>query len=316
MSDIKQIGELLPNSDGGNVIPFPTLAEMKGCEACKGEGYVIDMERRAATVCDCNLGQYLGMLYDCAVCEDKHIIQGRKGDEMVIAGCPFCDGGRQYNVLKGQKRFSGAGIPSAYAEMTFTSFWDLPPEKRHGKQIAALMCEYMALNLGRKFAPIEAAGSIAPHLPDEPRLANIMLRGDYGLGKTGLLAATANALMDGGYSVLYIRASSLIREITDTYGERGVTATQKIRAVENYDVVLVDDFNLVQPTRHSQQVAEDIVRTIHGTNRYWVATTNLTLDEFEAMWGPRTSEIMRMGHWVRLQGDVLRTRIHSEVGGV
>ncbi|KRN94646.1 primosomal protein DnaI [Pediococcus stilesii] len=79
---------------------------------------------------------------------------------------------------------------------------------------------------------------------DDPRgfHKGVYLTGSFGVGKTYLMGAMANALADqGGYSTTIIHFPSLAVELKNAIGEQNTTIQDKIDAVKKAPILVIDD---------------------------------------------------------------------------
>lgn len=69
----------------------------------------------------------------------------------------------------------------------------------------------------------------------------VYLTGSFGVGKTYLMGAMANALADQGYSTTIIHFPSLAVELKNSIGEKGNAIQDKIDAVKRAPILVMDD---------------------------------------------------------------------------
>jgi hypothetical protein len=75
----------------------------------------------------------------------------------------------------------------------------------------------------------------------------------------------------------------------------------------------VDEFNLKNYTRDRLEIFEDVMRARDKAGLPFMATTNLSLDQFTANWEPQIADVIAKAHWVRMGGVKLRLTSTSEV---
>lgn len=149
---------------------------------------------------------------------------------------------------------------------------------------------------------------------DEITRNSIIFQGDYGLGKTGLSVAIAQALIEAGDAPLWIRWQDFLDEIKDSFGRGQAwkdahddTTEDRIRAVERASVLIVDDLNLELIGNWRKEMAERIFRYRSRKGLPTIVTCNSTREELEKEWGRRAMEpLFEMAHYVRMGGPLLR----------
>lgn len=243
---------------------------------------------------------------------------------------PDCKEGNRLRQLSHKRKFQSAGIPVRYQDLTFSSFQQVMKSYDHdGKQLAYGATSLFAKHPDHMFTLREAALYVDQEWfqPLHDYQTNILvLSGDVGQGKTGLMIAAANALMERGKAVLYIRVQDLIAEIQGTYrqdthatrhGDADATpdnTSEKYYTIITSPVLAMDEFNLENYTPDRLEIIEKIVRGRHSRNLPMIATTNLNLADFQVKWGKRIGDIMASGHWVTVSGVKLRQTTQQEVG--
>jgi DNA replication protein DnaC len=134
----------------------------------------------------------------------------------------------------------------------------------------------------------------------------LVLHGPVGIGKTGLIVATAHSLMEQGNAVC-------------TSGRRPVRRTQaqfrqpdRLPSIQRSDCsgspyLILDEFNVSQITDWRLDVMESIIRHRYGNGLPILATCNVDQKQFRDMWGIRTADaLFAMAHWVYMSGTKLR----------
>lgn len=276
------------------------------CEACQDRGVI----RYAVPVTDPRFGR----LYPCTA-----------------PGCPT----RAQRDMERAERFAAAAEWEAdYAGWTFDTFAEtltarfeaaqLAPEVRakgafyqkHGAYAAA---RYFAEHAGAVFSLGEATVSVwRAKYPgaNADRVSNsVALRGDVGLGKTGLAVAAVNLLRANGQAVVFTRVQSIIRRIQDTYGD---AATERLDDVLSFyasaPVLVIDEFGLERYADDRLEKLEEIIRGRDRKGLPLMITTNLSLDDLYRLWKPRIADVVAKAHWVAIGGLKLRdTSTREEV---
>jgi DNA replication protein DnaC len=143
---------------------------------------------------------------------------------------------------------------------------------------------------------------------------SIIFQGDYGLGKTGLSVAIAQALIEAGDAPLWIRWQDFLDELKDHMGRsdhwqsaHNDTYEDRVRTVERAKVLIIDDLNLEIIGNWRQEMAERIFRYRSRKALPTIVTCNSTREELEKEWGRRAMEpLFEMAHYVRMGGPLLR----------
>lgn len=112
----------------------------------------------------------------------------------------------------------------------------------------------------------------------------VLIFGETGNGKTHITAAGANALMDQGYSVVFMTEGDLLDRFNSTKNFRNKeTFGEIMRACIDADLLVWDDFMSSQ--RLSPDEKDWIFQIFNGrerANRPIWATSNITPEEFES----------------------------------
>lgn len=113
--------------------------------------------------------------------------------------------------------------------------------------------------------------------------------GDTGSGKTFLAGCIANALIEQGYSVLYITAGKLFELMENKkYGRsRDISDDELIETAYSCDLLVLDDLGAEFPSKLRQAFAYDILNERLLAGRKMVINTNLNLDELSKEYSQR-----------------------------
>ena len=84
------------------------------------------------------------------------------------------------------------------------------------------------------------------------RAENILAFGLPGRGKTHVLCAIAQELVQRGYSVLFIEAYKLVQRLLKSKHE--LTLERDLKRLDRFDVVLVDDIGYIKQNREEMEV--------------------------------------------------------------
>lgn len=251
---------------------------------------------------------------------------------------PGCTKRIQHQRERAKKLMRAAAIPESYLSYSFATWTDqLPATARAGKEIALAVGQFVATRPTSAFLLTEAlTGSGIPYKLHEADInsdreddwyerltignrvirnsygSSLVLSGDYGTGKTGLTVAIANALIEQGLAVVYIRLPNWIKEIQATYGAGdGDDLLARLTApMRDADVVIVDECNVEDITPHKRTLLADYIiqpRWERRPGKPIILTTNLTAAEFEQQWGGLiATRVFEIAHWINLSGMRLR----------
>lgn len=133
---------------------------------------------------------------------------------------------------------------------------------------------------------------------------SIYMSGSYGIGKTHLAYATAEAVKDKGFTVVFISVPKLWRKVKSTYNdESNVTEDQLFSLLEDVDLLVLDDLGAERNTDWNGERLFDLIDSRVGKNN--IITSNLSANELMARYGEREgSRILdEETHVVEINGD-------------
>ena len=151
---------------------------------------------------------------------------------------------------------------------------------------------------------------------DQRLSQSVILTGDVGLGKTGLAVAAVNQLRSQSQSVIFIRVQELIRRLQETYNRdwQGETADTRSRFYASVPYLVIDEFGMKNFSTDRLELIENIIRERDRRGLPFMATTNLSKDEFYSGWQPQIADIVAKAHWVQIGGVKLRqTAVKTEM---
>lgn len=213
---------------------------------------------------------YLTPVYRCPICKDT----GRTG-ELVKEPCACLKKAYQ------QKLREKIGLDSGRNE-TFASF-DLnvfPEEKIQGQNFSQRDLMQLHLATCRKWAD---------EYPDSP-YRNLVLTGSTGLGKTFLLHAMAERLIERDINVLLISAYRMLEILRKSYFENDQGSAELMDA----DVLMIDDLGS-EPMMQNVTVEQlfYLLNERQNRNLATVISTNLDMARFRERYTERIASRLR-----------------------
>lgn len=141
---------------------------------------------------------------------------------------------------------------------------------------SAIPSEYAVFTLDNYPGDPAALAQVRDWLPTDRWL---ILRGEYGGGKTSLLTSILRERAAEGRSILFVNAPALFRRVRSTYGNSGdgPTEGEVIRSLVEADVLGVDDLGSERMTEWATELFYDVVNQRYSEGRPMVVTTNLPL---------------------------------------
>lgn len=233
---------------------------------------------------------------------------------MVQAGYPLaqcdvceCENGKAIrrmweveNADRQQKRlndlFRGAGIPAHFRGFTIDTMVE-----RAGKdpgKTAAIDAVIEFVNQG-----------VVLDRSNKRYKPGIILSGQFGVGKTGILTPALNRLVADGKSGLWIEVYDFLSAVQAGYASGDSDA--KLTAAKEADVVLLDDLGDVdrdrEETEDRRRIVYQLINHRHNEGLPMLITTNCSAPQLAHQFGARTVErIMESCAWVSMGGKNLR----------
>lgn len=121
---------------------------------------------------------------------------------------------------------------------------------------------------------------------------SLLLKGPYGTGKSHLAYSAARALLDAGYSALYLSVPKLLTKIKETYnGSVAFSEAQLLEYVESVDLLVLDDLGAEYTNirnGNDNWVWSKLFEVVDGrAGKPTIYTTNLSSAELEQKVGTR-----------------------------
>ena len=191
--------------------------------------------------------------------------------------------------------FANAGIPPRYQDLTIDTLVAQAGDDPAKKAAIAAAAEFV--DNGYCIDPV-----------DGRKRAGIILTGDYGVGKTGLLTPVLRAYLEQGQSGMWVESLDFLREIQRGYGDGSSDA--KLDVVRTAGIILLDDLGAgaaATETDDKQRIIYDLIKHRHYHMLPTLITTNLSVNELVLKLGERTAQrILELCLWVKMGGRNLR----------
>jgi hypothetical protein len=241
----------------------------------------------------------------CEHCDDFGRVLGRDGKTHDCPN-PDCAAARANRAKRLANTFKYHNWTLEQLQcFTFESFADMPH-----KELAVGAC-HLFMD-GKPFTLAQAASYWGVTMTAHHESNWLTLWGDNGTGKTSLMAATANAIRANGKQAIMIRYENLYARIKETYGESDETENSIISAVSQAEFLLIDELTVPTPiTANSISVLSRIVDYRNSKGLPTMFTMNWGEDDLIRNWGRIIGSRILTGHFIKLEGAILRPRSHS-----
>ncbi len=157
-------------------------------------------------------------------------------------------------------------------------------------------------NFSLEYYPQEGKTNVSPKLRMEKNVSyckkfvdnfpsgeNLLFMGGVGLGKTHLSVAIAKELIDKGYGVYYSSVESLVTQLQkEKFGRLDGDFSCR-DAVEDADLLIVDDLGTEFNTQYSRTAIYDIVNSRILSGKSTIINTNLFMEELNERYTPRVA---------------------------
>jgi DNA replication protein DnaC len=143
------------------------------------------------------------------------------------------------------------------------------------------------------------------------RAENVLLFGRSGVGKSHVACALGHALVEAGTSVLFTPTFELVQHLLAA--RRDLTLPRALRALDSFDVVILDDLGYVQQTPDEAEVLFTLMAERYE-RRSLMITSNLVFSEWERIFkNPMTTAaaIDRLVHHATIL-EIDRTSVRAE----
>ena len=113
--------------------------------------------------------------------------------------------------------------------------------------------------------------------------SGVWLYGDFGLGKSYLMAGVARSLHEKGAGVTYITTSSLLEDLKALFDVNDNAKMRKIASLKNAEILILDDIGTENTGEWGYKtILYEILNYRANNKRLTFFTSNLTQEEFAA----------------------------------
>lgn len=202
----------------------------------------------------------------------------------------------------------GSGLPAKLREQTFDKFllkW-YSATRKTPLGLTERECAAYALKCCQNF--------VASMLEGVSR-RGLFISGEVGLGKTFLLSAMCNSLIEARVPTMYVVFSDLIAAIKDSFNSDGAQTELRIMtAAKDARVLILDDLGAEQVTEFVTNRLFDIVNYRCNHDKPLVVSSNLSSQDIGRLYGMRiASRLWEMCELVRLYGEDVRWQKQRQV---
>lgn len=247
---------------------------------------------------------------NCGKCEDSGYQGWKTPPHYPLSQCSVCDcEAGQYILAHWQRKeaeahqrrlaklFLAAGIPAHFRDFTLETMIERAGDDHDKLDAIALVRQF--LDDGLVLDPY--TNRYKP---------GIILSGNFGCGKTGLLTPVLRRLIEQGKSGLWVEVYDLISAIQQGYADGD--SNEKLNAAQRSDVILLDDLGDVtrnrEETEDRRRIIYQIINYRHNNALPMLITTNCDAMQLTLQFGARTVErIVESCVWMPMGGRNLRT---------
>ncbi|MEG0075096.1 MAG: ATP-binding protein [Eubacterium sp.] len=219
---------------------------------------------------------YLALQYDCPLCNDT----GYQGNTMC-------------NCLK-----------QCLADAAFSNF-DLKPLARHENFDTFNLAYYADTPMGNsQLIPRKNSAALKKLMVDycahfDTVTENYLFYGAPGVGKTFMTNCVANALIDGGHTIIYTTAAHLIRLVQQGMFDANSSTEPLYASLLECELLIIDDLGAEYTTKFSGSQLYEIINTRLLSTKKMIISTNLNMKMIKDQYDERLSSRIS-GHFTAL----------------
>ncbi|WP_018130118.1 ATP-binding protein [Effusibacillus pohliae] len=168
---------------------------------------------------------------------------------------------------------------------------------------------YQPTTEGLKKAKVEAMAFVKSFSLDRP--ANLIFTGHYGTGKSHLAVSIVRALMERGYTGIFISVPDMLTKLKETYNRSSETTEADIlEALKTVDVLVLDDIGAEYSGSAESWAVTKIFEVVNArSGRHTIYTTNLNSEQLQLKIGDRNfSRMCERAHVIKMHGPDYRRK--------
>ena len=131
---------------------------------------------------------------------------------------------------------------------------------------------------------------------------SLLLYGQVGTGKTYLLSCMAKEIIENGYSVIYLSAMQLLKQLFSiryqNFNEKPQPEVEDI--IYNCDVLMIDDLGTENSTETNISLLFDLLNYRIQNQKTTIISTNIDLDDLTTQYDQRISSRIK-GEFIPIQ---------------
>lgn len=136
---------------------------------------------------------------------------------------------------------------------------------------------------------------------------NILMLGKPGLGKTFMSDCIAKEILNKGYTVVYVRATSLFRDYEEY--KFGRKEDFDIGKLYNCDLLIIDDLGTENISKYGVSFLFDLINERIDKNKKIIMNTNFSMNEISKTYSARiTSRIYEFFSILHFKGEDIRIK--------
>ncbi|MHA3090814.1 ATP-binding protein [Acinetobacter brisouii] len=204
-----------------------------------------------------------GPTVQCKACAIELVKQGNIEHDVAV------------NEMVRKNHFAGAKLPDRHAECGFKNY----TVNNHGQQYAKETC--------LKFAKLINSGSVA----------NLIMVGRTGTGKTHLACAIARNVLDARKFARYVTSEQMATDIADAWKKADDSEASAIYRYTEHDFLIIDEYGLHDQHEKLLQLVHKVLYARYDAKKSTMLISNWTKEQLQQSLGDRL--------WSRFQHDGL-----------
>ena len=147
---------------------------------------------------------------------------------------------------------------------------------------------------------------------DKENGTGLLIGSQPGAGKTHLMAAITNKLLEEMHSIVFLVVPDILQELRNTYGNNKDTEGRLLYGLADCDLLILDDIGAEKTTDWTTEKLYTIINNRYMNNKPVIFTTNCELKELTERLGDRTtSRILEMCDVLEVETKDYRKKIYA-----